>query len=331
MEYRSVADLNQRISAECYRVPQDVDLLVGIPRSGMLAANLLALHLNLPVTTLNGFIENRSIDWGMYRSPTSTHTVDAKSSRKALIVDDSIVSGRQMGIARRRLESAGSIDRVLFGVIYSTKERAVDLDLTFEICPTPRVFEWNLMHSRGLAKYCVDIDGVLCVDPSRLENDDGERYRNFITNAQPYLRPSSPIGILVTSRLEKYRTLTEKWLADHNIQYGELKMMHYATMQERKAAGKYAEHKSEVYAASDKRLFIESDAKLASRIAAIAGKPVLAVDTQEMFDPSGLPYLREQSKQLARGVAKEVSNLPHRAIRKLLRIPSRLRYMMRGA
>ena len=331
MEYRSVADLNQRISATCYRVPQDVDLLVGIPRSGMLAANLLALHLNLPVTTLNGFIENRSIDWGMHRLPKCSHTVSAKSSRKALIVDDTILSGRQMGVARSRIESAGLSNRVLFGVIYSTKEQAANVDLTFEVCATPRVFEWNLMHSKWLSYCCVDIDGVLCVDPSRLENDDGERYANFIANAQPFLRPTTPIGMLVTSRLEKYRPLTEKWLADHNIQYGELKMMHYATMQERKADGKYAEYKSDVYAASDKRLFIESSSRLASRIAAIAGKPVLAVDIQEMFDPSGLPYLREQSKQLAKEVAKEVSGLPHRAIQKLLRIPSRLRYMMRGA
>lgn len=50
MNYRSISDLNQIILKRLYIIPRDIDLVVGIPRSGMFPANLLALYLNRPVT-----------------------------------------------------------------------------------------------------------------------------------------------------------------------------------------------------------------------------------------------------------------------------------------
>lgn len=51
----------------------------------------------------------------------------------------------------------------------------------------------------------MDIDGVLCADPTPEENDDGEKYRHFLLNTPPLFIPKVTIGTLVTSRLEKYR------------------------------------------------------------------------------------------------------------------------------
>ena len=76
------------------------------------------------------------------------------------------------------------------------------VDIYFEICHMPRVFEWNYMHSWVLQYCCVDIDGVLCEDPSFFENDDGKRYRKFLLHAQPKLVPTKKIGYIVTARLE---------------------------------------------------------------------------------------------------------------------------------
>ena len=58
----------------------------------------------------------------------------------------------------------------------------------------------------------MDFDGVLCRDPTEEENDDGDKYRYFIANVEPIFKPSVEIGWIVTSRLEKYRDLTENWL-----------------------------------------------------------------------------------------------------------------------
>ena len=47
MNYRNIDDLNHCILQHLSILPRDFDLIVGIPRSGMFPANLLALYLNL--------------------------------------------------------------------------------------------------------------------------------------------------------------------------------------------------------------------------------------------------------------------------------------------
>ena len=48
MNYRNIDDLNHCILQHLSILPRDFDLIVGVPRSGMFPANLLALYLNLP-------------------------------------------------------------------------------------------------------------------------------------------------------------------------------------------------------------------------------------------------------------------------------------------
>ncbi len=50
-------------------------------------------------------------------------------------------------------------------------------------------------------------------------------YMRFLENAKPLWIPNRKLGWIVTSRLEKYRTVTEKWLKDHSVEYGHLFMM----------------------------------------------------------------------------------------------------------
>ena len=64
MNYRSINDLNKTIIDNLYLLPRDIDLIVGVPRSGLLAANLLALYLNLPMTDVKGLLEGRTISSG---------------------------------------------------------------------------------------------------------------------------------------------------------------------------------------------------------------------------------------------------------------------------
>lgn len=56
MNYRSIKDLNETILRELHVIPRDIDLIVGVPRSGMMPANLMALYLNLPYTDIHSFI-----------------------------------------------------------------------------------------------------------------------------------------------------------------------------------------------------------------------------------------------------------------------------------
>jgi uncharacterized HAD superfamily protein len=208
-----------------------------------------------------------------------------------------------MKSAQARVGKANHECRVSFAAVYVSPPGRSDVDLYFEEIVGPRVFEWNLMHGGMIGRSCVDVDGVLCVDPTERQNDDGPRYRDFIANATPLLLPTAPAGWLVTCRLEKYRDLTEQWLKRHGVRYGALHMMDYATKAARLAAGTHASFKAEIYKATDALLFVESSLRQAVGIAGLAGKPVLCMETREMVYPSlaaQAPVLARKAPSLAR-------------------------------
>ena len=49
-----IAQLDDAVVSWLADLPRDVDIVAGIPRSGLLVANLLALHLNVPMTDIAG-------------------------------------------------------------------------------------------------------------------------------------------------------------------------------------------------------------------------------------------------------------------------------------
>ena len=83
MYYRNITDLNNIILKKLSILPRDFDLIVGIPRSGMLPANILALYLNKPLTDLNSFVNGH-----IYKAGERGQFFDIKEFKKILIVDD---------------------------------------------------------------------------------------------------------------------------------------------------------------------------------------------------------------------------------------------------
>lgn len=287
MHYRSIQDLNLSVARGLARLPADIDLVVGIPRSGLLAANLVSLARNLPLADLEGFCAGRLLGAGRTRRRASFDQA-LEAFRHVLVVDDSISSGESMAEARRRLSALPTADgrRVTFCAVYGTQPRHAEADIVLEAVPHERVFEWNVMHHHLLSSCCVDIDGVLCADPTEAENDDGPRYLDFLARTPALLRPSRPIGHLVTSRLEKYRGPTEAWLAEKRITYGRLWMLDLPSAAERRRLGAHGSFKAEVFKSVDSPLFIESEEQQAITIARLAGKPVLSIETQTLIDPA---------------------------------------------
>jgi orotate phosphoribosyltransferase len=284
MEYRTVAQLDDAVVSWLADLPRDIDLVAGIPRSGLLVANLLALHLNVPMTDIAGLIEGRVIQSGARFKGEDPHRFLWKP-RHVLIVDDSVCSGSAMKNVKEQLAAAGLPHRFSYAAVYMAPEARLDnhVDLYREVVSMPRVFEWNLMHGTVLANSCMDIDGVLCLDPTDEENDDGARYLTFLRDTPALMLPTAPVGWLVTSRLEKYRAQTEEWLARHRVQFGELRMMQYPDMAARRAAREYARFKSAIYVETGAWLFIESSAPLALQIAELSGRSVFCTETREML------------------------------------------------
>jgi uncharacterized HAD superfamily protein/hypoxanthine-guanine phosphoribosyltransferase len=287
MHFKSFGDLSRDISKNIALIPQDVDLIVGIPRSGLMAASMLALMLNKKFCDVASFLENRSLQHGRTRLPSNGDLAYPLQARTVLILDDSVDSGASMRSVLAEVEVLREGRRFITAAVYASKVGTEAVDIYFEQLDMPRVFAWNLFHRNELAQCCVDIDGVLCNDPTQEDNDDGPRYLRFLESATPMARPTYQIGHLVTSRLERYRPQTVQWLETHNIQFGELHMLDLPSAAERRRLGCHADFKARVYRSIDTAtLFIESDPSQASDIARLSGKPVLDYTSQRLAAPS---------------------------------------------
>lgn len=279
--FRTIDDLNALVVASLERIPRDVGLVVGIPRSGMLVASLVALQLDLPLVDLRSFLEGRDA-YGGRRDEQARRDADAT---RVLVVDDSVSTGFEIRRVTAALEEAGLRERAVLCAAYASNAGVDALDLHFETLDAPQVFEWNWLHHPHLERMCLDLDGVLCRDARPEEDDDGERYREFLRSAEPRSLPSRPIGWLVTSRLERYRPETEDWLARHGVEVGELVMMDVATREER--TGREIPFKADAYRRSGAILFVESAARQAEGIHERTGRPVFCTDTRRILDDRG--------------------------------------------
>lgn len=267
------------IRQNLWKIPHDIDVVVGIPRSGMLAANMIALYLNTNLSDIDSFVEGKIFRNGMSRG-CSVRKSD--NIRKILVVDDSIDKGTALTNAKNKLKNIHYHDiEILFCVPIATNIGATMVDIFFEIIDDDRVFEWNLFHHSILENACMDIDGVLCLNPE--EDDDGEKYRAFLNSAKPLFTPTVMINTLISCRLEKYRTQTIKWLNENNIKYENLILLNLPDKASRIKWGKHGEYKGIYYKESDCCLFIESSQYEAFTIAKVSNKPVICVETNELL------------------------------------------------
>jgi len=298
MNFRTIENLNSIIYENLHTIPKDVDLIVGIPRSGMLAATLLSLYLNLPLSDLDAMLRGDLYESGRTKKKDGWIS-EISQARKILIVEDSSSTGKSLEHFRERTNSFEYKERIIVLTVYVTDQTKELTDIWFENVPGPRMFEWNYLHHSRLDNMCFDIDGVLCVDPTEEENDDGEKYVHFIRNAPVKVAPTFPIGYIITSRLEKYREDTEYWLNKNNIQYGELIMMPFASKEERIRSGSHGAFKGSHYKRlKPTYLFVESNAKQAEEIARVSGKTVFCIENQRVYEESLLVKRQEKAKSL---------------------------------
>ena len=276
MKYVTIADLSQQILQSLDIIPHDIDLIVGIPRSGLLPANILALYLNVQLTDIDSFTEGR-----IYGSGYRMNSIEPHSIKKVLVVDDSVCSGRAMLEAKSKIQHiAPNYEITYFAPIVSSRGRDF-VDIFCTVIDEYRVFEWNVFHHKILSNACIDIDGVLCKDPD--VDDDGPIYRQFISTATPLIIPTVPVKTIVSCRLEKYRELTVNWLRMNSISYEELIMLDFPDKATRVKWGRHGEYKADFYKNSTAELFIESSASQAEIIAQLSHKPVLCIETNQLL------------------------------------------------
>ncbi len=313
VNFRSFEDMAAVIRRGLALLPHAIDVVAGVPRSGLIPAFLVALYKNAMVTDLEGLLAGRGFPPGTRRDKPNL-TVDAAQWRNVLVIDDSVDSGRTFMELTDCLKAADRGWNVTRCAVFGAAKRHDQVDVILEHCPQPRIFEWNLVHHPvHMLRACLDIDGVLCLDPTEDENDDGPAYARFIASARPNLIPSVPVGTLVTSRLEKYRAQTEEWLRKAGVQFNELYMLDLPSAEERRRLKAHAPFKAEVYAEKrDSHLFIESDHRQARQISLITGKPVVCTDRMRLFGGSLLGKYRRSVSALHLRLFRRMGSLKSR-------------------
>lgn len=258
------------------------DAVCGVPRSGLLPASIIALRRNIRLVDLNSLLQDPSnaIQNAPIRQSNPIIKYNKRVGNRLLVVDDS-ASNQTTTISaiRESLKDCTNLD-ISYAAVYRASS-ASTVDHYFKEVPLPRMFGWNWFRHWELQFALLDIDGVLCEDWAlKQEQDDDPVYLNHLMNVKPLYIPDVPVLGLVTSRLSRYRELTETWLKKHQVMYKKLHMHPATTPEERRRMNDHAQRKADVYLRTlEARLFVESDMRQAQRIFELTKKPVLCIDT----------------------------------------------------
>lgn len=119
-----------------------------------------------------------------------------------------------------------------------------------------------------LSKACIDIDGVLCRDPTPQENANHDLYLKFLKEVKPSFQTEIPLGILVSARLEKYRPIITEWLNKNNFKYQDIILFDAPNEHIRNLLGfrNLIKFKYDALVNSGFDLFIESNLSIASAL-----------------------------------------------------------------
>ena len=212
---------------------------------------------------------------------------DAPTGGTILLIDDSIATGGEMKKAAKSIVLPQGC-KLLKAAVYSsvaTEDFKGGIDFCHEVVSCPRVFEWNVWSHHKIYYSMVDMDGILCLDPP-VPDDDGPAYEDAIRNAVLLHVPKYELAGIATGRLERWRGITEEWLAKNGITYRALHMSQHATSRDRRRARDVPSMKAKAYMESTAKLFIESEDRQARRICAESNRPVLSLPAGILHNPT---------------------------------------------
>lgn len=285
---RMLEDIHRLID----KLPQGITAVAGHARSGLMPATYVSMALHVPMWIIRSTEKNGGdvvhsgngwrIDQGAPEKPGSL-----------LVVDDNCMTGNSLTrlrhIIRPWAKDQGFRD-VLEAIVYVNPLAQHQPDIYAVNVPWPSYYEWNFFNGTFSPGFALDFDGILCRDCTPEEDDDGNRYLEFLRTARPrYLPRREPVKMIVTGRREKYRAETMAWLDRHGVQVEQL-IMHpngqrtFESIVALKSRW-FAEFKGQAPSnlKTGPRMFVESDPVQAPDIAKRAGGNVICPDAERVY------------------------------------------------
>lgn len=233
-------------------LPPTISSVIGVARSGMLPAAVVAMERHLPL-----FAVDRN---GIRLVGTGTRSAELDlMGEEPLLIDDTVHNGGTL----QELLQLGHIEpswrRAVVFLRPAVRSMVHHYAAALE---TPHVLEWNIFNCAHSVAIGSDMDGVICADCPPGADDDGPQYAQFLQHAAPIHTPRrGEIRAIITARMEKYREPTEAWLKAHGVRYEYLVMGPWTDLADR-GRHNVAQWKAEWADRTGCDLFLESDAGL---------------------------------------------------------------------
>jgi hypoxanthine phosphoribosyltransferase len=270
----SVVDLVRDTQSVIPQIDQN-SIIMGIARCGMLPASIIATSMHLPLYS----ISRNSLDFVNVGSSgrMSDPNVLGIGDKKIYLVDDSSCTGLAMKKCYNHLKSNLS-NEIVRVAIYVNRISKTDIEIFAKSC-NYHFFEWNVFNCLQIM---YDIDGVLCRDFTEEECRDDELYLKTLQSmSRTKINPTRYPISLVTGRLERYRSATEKWLSDCGFSIKELIMWPGDSTGTHEQVGAW---KAKHFAVSGNSTFCESNEDQSKIIFSLTGKTVICADTMTVYN-----------------------------------------------
>lgn len=281
-------DLARDSLALSQMIDPSFDVIVGVARSGMTPANIVSTLLHKPVVALRQTLGDLVEVGNGWRLGGHSH-VAADGKAKAVVIDDTVMTGNSFAHVGPMVRERFS--EVTFAALYVNPKARVKPDIWVRDLPWPHILEWNVFNSVLSPNCALDFDGILCDDCPPDMDDDGDRYIEFIRNARPkYLPRKCPVPLVVTARLEKYRSETEAWLRRHGVKVYNLVMHPAKTLKERRRdniaafkASHYVKWLSTYRPRPRPAIFFESEDWQAREISRLSGRVAVCPASRAVY------------------------------------------------
>lgn len=268
---------------------REIGGIIGIPRSGMIVASILASFIHVPLYYFNEndlFVLQSGSTFGGRRMSAFNN-----QRKKMLVIDDWVWKGNEIRRAKKMLSKhSGSPTSLMptdfiFASIFVDECVEDEVDFYVELLDHKYPYcEWNFFTDASMPTKIFDLDGLLCPDAPANILDNESEYRDFISNAPPFVEhfpKKIPCQAILTGRSEKYRDVTEDWLKSHGVLYRDLIM--YPENKPLPKKYDFSDYKSKIYSASDATLLVESNCLQAQLIYNKTKKPTLCLPEGRIF------------------------------------------------
>lgn len=276
-------------------LPEGIDTVVAVARSGFLPGADLATFLHLPLRAVS--LSRGVTDFGHGGRMVGR---DHLAPRHVLLIDDTAATGRAMREVAPIVRAAYPDAQLTTAVVYAHPLAADQVDLFVSLYPGKHYLEWNWQNAGHGERCGYDFDGILVPDMVPKEWTLESVLELQRTQPPLFLPRRTPVPLICTGRGEESREVSEGWLRRHGVRWDRLEMRPAGVGHDRESIARF---KAEVYRESDCTLFAESDPRQSEIIAREARKPVLCPAAERVYRPP----IAERSK-----LAHAARTCPHR-------------------